>query len=106
MNGLRRLLQCAAFLVLIFATVTPVVNCFDTWDKGQAPANDTELQVTALFIGAGFVLVLPKLVRRFRIAAVRLQRAAAPVVATGEIVSPYRTRPEPSASPPPVPLRV
>ena len=95
-------------VVLLLATLTPLANCFDTWDKGPAaaPANDTELHLTALFVGAGFVLVLPKLVRRFRIVA-----GCAGWVAThsasslGEFTL-ARSRPAPSASPPAIPLRI
>lgn len=101
------MLQLVAGLVLIFATLTPLANCFDTWDKNQPPANDTELQVTALVVFAGFALVLPKLVRRFLIRAARILRTAKPrrLIAAALSCSDW-VRPEPSASPPPISLRI
>jgi hypothetical protein len=61
----KRTFQIAVALVVLFGTLTPLANCFDTWDKGPAatPANDTELHLTAWVMGAGFVLVMTKLMR-------------------------------------------
>lgn len=61
----KRTFQIAAALVVLFGTLTPLANAFDTWDKGAAaaPANDTELHLTAWVVGAGFVLVMTKLMR-------------------------------------------
>jgi hypothetical protein len=61
----KRTFQIAVALVLFFGTLTPLANCFDTWDKGPAaaPVNDTELHLTAWVVGAGFVLVTMKLMR-------------------------------------------
>lgn len=102
----RRVFQLVAALVLIFATLTPLINCFDTWDKGQPPANDTELQVTALFIGAGFVLVLPKLVRRFVIPAIRVQLTPRLFCLGISLPCSGWASPEQAASPPLIPLRI
>jgi hypothetical protein len=101
----RRILHLVAAAVLIVATLTPLANCFDTWDKGQPPVNDTELKVTVLFIGAGFILVLPKLVRRFLITAVCLQTARPSSFGVARLCA-HWARPEPSASPPCIPLRI
>lgn len=98
--------QLVSALVLIFATLTPLINCFDSWDKNQPPINDTELQVTALFIGAGFVLVLPKLVRHLRVPVVRLQQSAQPSFRCVALLSCESLGPEPSVSPPLLPLRI
>jgi len=102
----RRVFQLVAFLVLIFATLTPLANCFDTWDKGQPPANDTELQVTALFIGVGFVLVLPKLVRHFLISVIRIQLTPRAFRLSAALPCSDWASPEPTASPPLIPLRI
>lgn len=59
----RRAFKLAAGLVLILATLTPLVECFDHWDHNVTPTNDTELSVTAWFVGAGIVLTLAKLLR-------------------------------------------
>jgi len=59
----RRIFQLAASLVLILATVTPLMEVFDHWDKNVVPANDTELRVTAWFVCAGLVLTVAKLLR-------------------------------------------
>jgi hypothetical protein len=95
-------------VILLFATLTPLANCFDTWDKGPAaaPANDTELHVTALFVGAGVLLVLPKLVRPFLLIAARVGKADQPSAPFVQRFFFHRATPVPSASPPPIPLRV
>ena len=59
----RRLFQIAAGLVLILATLTPLMELFDHWDGNVAPINDTELNVTAWFVGVGVVLTLSTLLR-------------------------------------------
>lgn len=102
----RRLFQFVAFLVLIFATLTPLANCFDTWDKNQPPANDTELQLTAFYVIAGFALVLPKLVRHFFIPPVRLQQTTPPTRPVFALSCSDWYSPDPTSSPPLVPLRI
>lgn len=102
----KRIFQFAAALVLLFATLTPLANCFDTWDKNPAPANDTELHLAAWFAGAGLVLVIAKTTRTVPVPAktphhMRLSRAAAPT--DGRVLD---VLPEPTASPPPIPLRI
>jgi hypothetical protein len=101
----RRIFQCVAAMVLFFATLTPLPNCFDTWDK-DPPANDTELHLTALFAGVGFVLVLPKLVRRFLIPEIRAQLTAFPSCLGMALFCSGLARPDPTASPPLTPLRI
>lgn len=102
----RRVFQFVAGLVLIFATLTPLANCFDTWDKNQPPANDTELQVTALVVFAGFALVLPKLVRRFLIRATRIPHTTEPRRLIAVLSCSDWVKPEPTASPPLIFLRI
>lgn len=102
----HRIFQLAAGVVLIFATLTPVVNAFDTWDKNQPPANDTELRVTAWFVGAGFVMVMAKMLR-YRPALARAERNSNGGAQTPPTLRPIAgERPEPTASPPPIPLRI
>ena len=105
-NVARRVFQFVAGLILIFSSLTPLINCFDTWDKRQPPVNDTELRATALVVFAGFLVVLPKLVRRFLIGAVTLPRASAPERLAAALSCSNWVRPEPSASPPLIPLRI
>jgi hypothetical protein len=52
-----------AGIVLILAALTPLMECFDRWDKNPSPASDTEIHLTAWFVGVGIVLTLAKLVR-------------------------------------------
>lgn len=102
----KRIFQFAVALVLLFATLTPLANCFDTWDKNPAPANDTEMHLAAWFAGAGLVLVIAETTRTVPVPAktpqrVRLFRAAAPT--NGRVVD---VLPESTASPPLLPLRI
>lgn len=108
MSVSKRYLQLLAVVVLLFATLTPLANCFDTWDKGPAaaPANDTELHVTALFVGAGVLLVLPKLVRPFLLVAATVGKADQPSARFIHCFSFHGATPVPSASPPATSLRI
>lgn len=60
---MRRIFQLAAGLVLVLATLTPLMELLDHWDKNVVPANDTELRATALVVCAGLVLTVAKLLR-------------------------------------------
>lgn len=102
----RRIFQCIAGLIFIFAALTPLVNCFDTWDRNQPPVNDTELRLTALFVVAGFVQALPRLVRKFLIVSIGLRRVSRPLPSTVVLSSSGWVRPEPTASPPLISLRI
>lgn len=102
----KRVFQFAVALVLLFATLTPLANCFDTWDKDPAPANDTEMHLAAWFAGAGLVLVIAKTTRTVPVPArtphrMRISRAAAPT--DGSVLD---ALPESTASPPQIPLRI
>lgn len=104
-NVARCVFQLVAGLVLILATLTPLANCFDSWDKRQPPVNDTEFQLTALYVFAGFAMVLPKFLRKFSnraIALARMLQFSRPVALS---CSDW-VKPEPSASPPLIPLRI
>jgi hypothetical protein len=60
----RRFIELAAAIVLILAALTPLMECFDRWDnEALGPDSDTEIHVTAWFVGVGIVLTLAKLLR-------------------------------------------
>lgn len=94
----RRILQFAAALVVFFASLTPLANCFDSWDKGP-PADDTELHLSALFVGVGFVLVLPKLLHRFLIPRIRIHKTAQPSILCVALLSFDQAASKPTISP-------
>ena len=104
----KRTFQIVAALVVFFGTLTPLANCFDTWDKGAAaaPANDTELHLTAWVVGAGFVLVMTKLMRHLPSLTGGVKRIdCARFIPT--LTSPARDGcPEPTGSPPLAALRI
>jgi hypothetical protein len=102
----RRIFQCIAGLIFIFAALTPLVNCFDTWDRNQPPVNDTELRVTVLFVVAAFVQALPRLVRKFLILAINLRWISRLLPSTVALSCSDWVSPEPTASPPLIPLRI
>ncbi|MFP5230967.1 MAG: hypothetical protein ACLGXA_25405 [Acidobacteriota bacterium] len=102
----RRISQLAAIVVVLFATLTPLANCFDTWDKNPAPSSDTEMHLAAWFAGAGFVLVMARLVRLVPslLQSGRLARRAQRIAMR---VQPMESgSPQPTVSPPLVPLRI
>ena len=39
------------------------MECFDRWDKSPGPANDTEIHLTAWFVGVGIALTLAEALR-------------------------------------------
>ena len=102
----RRVFQCIAGLVLVFATLTPLANCFDTWDRNQPPVNDTELRVTVLFVVAAFVQALPRLVRKFLIFSIDLRWISRLLPSVVALSCSGWVRPEPTASPPLISLRI
>jgi hypothetical protein len=102
----RRISQLATVLIVLLATLTPLANCFDTWDKNPNPAKDTEMRLAAWFAGAGFVLAMARLVR-----------LVAPAARNGRLASSVRrvaarplqldvSSPVPTGSPPPLALRI
>lgn len=102
----RRLFQIAAGLVLIAATLTPLMESFDHWDGKVAPINDTELNVTALFVGVGLVLTLSKLMRYIPALASSLRQICQRLEAPRAVRTDENTCPMPTASPPLTPLRI
>ncbi len=103
----RRLYQLAASLVLILATLTPLMELFDHWDpQTTVPANDTELNVAAFFAGVGLVLTLAKLLRHVAAPASLRNRfnqaAQLPPVSRSD----FNVFPGPTESPPFIPLRI
>lgn len=103
---LRQVFKFVVGLVLILATLTPLVECFDHWDKNVAPANDTELRVTAWFVCAGLFIATAKLVR-FVVPVSLTKRRPSEVlkpVATVQLTT--NLCPAPTASPPLLALRI
>lgn len=104
----KRTFQIAIALVVFFGILTPLANCFDTWDKGAtaAPANDTELHVAALAVGAGFVLVMMKIMRYIPAFAGGVERIDffrdVPTISSPVCAD----RSEPTCSPPVIALRI
>ncbi|HUX43219.1 MAG TPA: hypothetical protein VMV57_00575 [Terracidiphilus sp.] len=102
----RRIFQLVAGLVLIFATLTPLANCFDTWDRYSVPANDTEVHVAAWFACAGFLMAMGKLMRYRPAFAGAARRSGDGMQAERALRPVAEGRPESTSSPPLIPLRI
>lgn len=102
----KRIFQLVASVVLIFAALTPLAECFDHWDRNVAPANDTELRVTAWFVCAGFVLTAAKVLKYAPKPDGAMRRAGSLLEVGPATAAPRIERIEPTASPPLVPLRI
>jgi hypothetical protein len=102
----RRIFQLAAGLVLILVTLTPLAESFDHWDKHVVPANDTELNITAWFVGVGIAVALAKLLRYVPTLAFSSRRPGRPRLAPTALRAVAADRPASTASPPLVPLRI
>ncbi len=59
----RRLFQIVVAIILSAATLTPLLETFDRWDKNPGPDSDTEIHVTAWFVGLGVALVVARALR-------------------------------------------
>ncbi len=59
----RRLFQIVVAIILAAATLTPLLETFDRWDKNPGPNSDTEIHVTAWFVGLGVALVVARALR-------------------------------------------
>ena len=102
----RRIFQLAAGLVLILVTFTPLMESFDHWDKNVVPANDTELNITAWFVGMGIAVALAKLLRYVPTLAFSNRSPGRPCLAPAALRAVAANRPASTASPPLVPLRI
>ncbi len=81
------------------------MECFDRWDKNPGPANDTEMHLTAWFVGTGVVLTLAKLLRFApRLTAVAIPRV--PFISARRPSPLAGNAPQPTVSPPPLSLRI
>ncbi|GGA55360.1 hypothetical protein GCM10011507_03270 [Edaphobacter acidisoli] len=102
----KRVFQIVATVVLLAAALTPLMECFDHWDKAGPPVNDTEIHLTAWFVGVGVVLTLAKVMQRaVKIVATRVQHPEAFVV--WPMLHAFDSaHVEPTGSPPPIPLRI
>lgn len=102
----RRIFQFAAGIVLILATLTPLAEYFDHWDKHVVPANDTELNITAWFVGVGIVVTLARLLRYVPALASSKRRPGPSIQSPPLLPAGASHRPASTASPPLVPLRI
>ncbi len=102
----RRLFRLAAGLVLILAALTPLMELADHWDHNVAPVNDTEINVTAWFVGVGVVLALSKLVRYIPALADSKRRVHYRLEAPRALRPDESDSTEPTGSPPLTPLRI
>lgn len=101
----QRIFQVVAGVVLLLAALTPLVECFDHWDGNVVPATDTELRATMLFAVAGLVLAIVQLVR----VKPDSPKSGATVCVRSEDERSADCgdfRPEPTSSPPRIPLRI
>jgi hypothetical protein len=89
----------------MLAALTPLMECFDFWDKNPGPASDTEIHVTAWFVGVGIVLTIAKLLRHIPVFAILKTRQ-------NQVLLARQTMPfgdycfEPRGSPPLISLRI
>jgi hypothetical protein len=102
----RRIFQLAGTLILILATLSPLMECFDRWDTTPGPANDFEIHLTAWFVGVGIVLTLAKLLRRLPALAVSRATHSRSVHSRPALQLTYTQSPAPTGSPPLLPLRI
>lgn len=95
-----------ASVVLLLAALTPLMECFDHWDKPGPPINDTEIHLTAWFVGVGVVLTLAKVMRRtVAMVATKMERREAFVV--WPLLRVFDgAQVEPTGSPPLISLRI
>lgn len=98
-----RVFQLVAGLVLILAALTPLMECFDHWDKHPGPANDTEIRLTAWFVGVGVVLTLAELLRYTPSLTASKQTRCHSCKTPATIHQPESSHVEPTGSPP-IPL--
>ena len=102
----KRVFQIVATVVLLAAALTPLMECFDHWDKAGPPVNDTEIHLTAWFVGVGVVLTLAKVMQRaVTMVATKVQRRDASIVWT-TLCAFDPAHVEPTGSPPLIPLRI
>ena len=102
----KRVFQIVAAMVLLAAALTPLMECFDHWDKAGPPVNDTEIHLTAWFVGVGVVLTLAKVMRRaVAMVAMKMERretfVAWPLLRVFDGMQVV-----PTGSPPLIPLRI
>lgn len=81
------------------------MECFDHWDTKPGPQNDTEIHLTAWFVGVGIVLTLAETLHL--VPAPAISKASRRQIAQAPAVPPRALRAvEPTASPPPLTLRI
>ena len=97
----RRLFQIVVTIILAAATLTPLLETFDRWDKNPGPNSDTEIHITAWFVGLGAALVVARALRYVpRLAKIGRQVLASEICTA--FVSWELPHLEPDLSPPPL----
>lgn len=106
LNLMRRpIFQIVVGVVLIFAALTPLLECFDRWDGNVVPATDTELRAAQFFAFAGLALAVLQLA----LVISKHLSAEGPIRSdsAGRAIAAARNpSPEPTSSPPLIPLRI
>src|SRR5689334_17491631 len=102
----RRVSQIVVTIILAAATLTPMLEFFDHWDKTPGPDSDSEIHVTAWFVGLGVALVVARALRYVPTLAKIGRQTRASQMCTAFVSKEHR-RFEPDVSPPPlIPLRI
>lgn len=102
----HRNFQLVAGLVILLAALTPLMECFDHWDTKPGPGNDTEIRLTAWFVGVGVVLTLAESLRRIAPLTGTPMKRARQVNLRAVLRQRENRAVEPTGSPPLIPLRI
>jgi hypothetical protein len=102
----RRTFKFVSVIVLLLAALAPLVESFDHWDKNPGPSNDTEIHLTAWFVGVGIVLVLAELMRWAPAFVISKFRYVVMDRLWSRLWFGVRKRVQPTESPPLIPLRI
>jgi hypothetical protein len=91
---------------LILAALTPLMESFDRWDNDPGPVSDTEIHLTAWFVGVGIVLTFVKRLRFIPYLASLKERLYQSLPAWAANRTWTGNELEPTGSPPLIPLRI
>jgi hypothetical protein len=88
------------------AALTPLMESFDRWDNDPGPVSDTEIHLTAWFVGVGIVLTFVKRLRFIPYLASLKERSYQTPPAWAANRTWTANEVEPTGSPPLIPLRI